>query len=49
MALLRGFVSRIVFRMQISAGRGDGSVPEIVPHEPQVHLLVGHMRARGMA
>ena len=49
MAVLRGRVLGIPLGMQLSADRGIESVPEIVPHEPQVHLLVRHVRPRRMA
>lgn len=46
---LRGLMPGIVFRMQVSVGGRYGRVPEIVPHEAQVHLLAGHVRPRDMA
>lgn len=46
--LLRGFVPRILFAVQVRAGRGNGRVAEIVSYKPQFHLLVGRVRARRM-
>lgn len=48
-ALLRGLVPRIVFRVEVGAGGRDGRMPEIVPLETQVHLLARHVRPHRVA
>ena len=48
MPLLRSFVSRILFAVQVSAGGRDRGMAKVVAHKTQVNLLVGHVRAGGV-
>ena len=47
--LFIGFtMATIVVHMKILAGGHERRVPEIVAHEPQVDLMVRHMRPRAV-
>ena len=49
MPLLCGLMPRILFAVQVAAGGRDRGMAKIVPHIAQVDLLVGHVRAGGVA
>jgi hypothetical protein len=49
MPLLRRPVPRILLALQVAARRRQRAVPKVVAHKAQVDLLVGHVRAGGVA